>query len=287
MPPVGPVPTTLVLTGATSGIGEAVARLLIPRVTRLIVHGPQHPGEMDRFLGRLRDLGHSEVHYVPANFDDLTAVGALADRIAALTDRVDVLINNAGRPGPPTRQLSIDGNELTLQTNYLAPVLLTERLTVLLRAAHGRVVHVSSATHLSASLEPDDLNMEHTAYSSTVAYARSKLGLVAHARWLVDQAPSPRFDAVSVHPGVIRTALLHAMFDIGGAPAAQGARNVMQAALSADAWDGQYLAEDRSTPPNPAALDPDFRSRLMMQTFRLTRHLSANDRPSSAGWDGS
>ncbi|TWD17648.1 NAD(P)-dependent dehydrogenase (short-subunit alcohol dehydrogenase family) [Streptomyces sp. T12] len=282
-----PVPTTLVLTGATSGIGEAVARLLVPRAARLIVHGPRHPTEVDRFLGRLRDLGRSEVHYVQADFDDLTAVVALAGRIAALTDRVDVLINNAGRPGPPTRQLSDDSNELTLQTNYLAPVLLTDRLAVLLRAAHGRVVHVASATHLSASLDPDDLNMEHTAYSPTVAYARSKLGLVAHAQWLVDQAPSPRVDAVSVHPGVIRTALLHAMFDIGGAPVAQGARNVVQAALSANAWDGRYLAEDRPAQPNPAALDPEFRSRLMTQTSRLTSHLSANDRSSSAGWDGS
>ncbi|KAB2977545.1 SDR family NAD(P)-dependent oxidoreductase [Streptomyces sp. SS1-1] len=277
---------TLVLTGATSGIGEAVARLLTSRATRLIVHGPQHPANVDRFLGQLRDLGQSEVHYVLADFGDLTAVGALADRIAALTDRVDVLINNAGRPGPPTRQLSTDGNELTLQTNYLAPVLLTDRLAALLRAAHGRVVHVSSATHLSASLDPDDLNMEHTAYTPTVAYSRSKLGLVAHARWLADQAPSPRFDAVSVHPGVIHTALLHAMYDIGGAPVEQGARNVVQAALSAEAWGGRYLAEDRPAKPNPSALDPDFRSRLMMQTFRLTRHVSADGRSSSAGLDG-
>lgn len=264
------VPSTLVLTGATSGIGEGVAHRLATRVPRLIVHGPQQPERADRFLGHLKELGAGEVHYVPADFDELAAVEGLADRIADLTDRVDVLINNAGRPGPPTRQLSRDGNELTLQTNYLAPALLTARLSPLLRTGRGRVVHVSSATHLSASLDPDDLNMEHAAYSSTAAYSRSKLALVAHARWLVDQAPAPRFDAVSVHPGVIRTTLLHAMFDIEGDPVGDGARNVVRAAFAPDAWDGRYLDEDRPARPNPATLEAQFRKHLMKQTLRLT-----------------
>ncbi|MFD0056920.1 SDR family NAD(P)-dependent oxidoreductase [Streptomyces sp. NPDC127168] len=265
------VPSTLVLTGATSGIGEAVAHRLAAQVPRLIVHGPQRPGNVSRFLAHLKELGPGEVHYIQADFDELADVEVLAERITGLTDRVDVLINNAGRPGPTARRLSSDGNELTLQTNYLAPVLLTARLAPLLRAARGRVVNVSSATHLSATVELDDLNMEHTAYSSTNAYSRSKLALVAHARWLVDQAPEPRYDAVSLHPGVIRTALLHAMFDIGGDPVIDGARNVVRAANAPAPWKGEYLDEDRPSRPNPVVLEAEFRRLLMEQTFRLTR----------------
>jgi NAD(P)-dependent dehydrogenase (short-subunit alcohol dehydrogenase family) len=260
---------TVVLTGATSGIGQAAARLLAPRLAQLIVHGPQRPQDVTEQLKELRAACPGEVRYMQADFDSLAAVDALAFDISKNTDRVDVLINNAGRPGSPRRQLSHDGNEATLQTNYLAAVLLTERLTPLLLTSGGRVVHVASATHLSASLDPEDLNLERSRYSATIAYARSKLALVAHARWLVEQAPPPEPDTVSVHPGVIRTALLHAMFDIGGDSVSHGARNVVDAALSTSGWAGQYLDERRPALPNPMALDPDFRDRLAEQTFDL------------------
>ncbi|MGN9842934.1 SDR family NAD(P)-dependent oxidoreductase [Nonomuraea sp. H19] len=259
------------LTGATSGIGHATARLLAPRTSRLFVHGPQRLSQIAGLLADLRAASRGEVHYVQADFDHLAAVEKLAAEITNRTDRVDVLVNNAGRPGPPRRTVSRDGNEATLQANYLAAVLLTERLTPLVLAADGRVVHVASATHLSASLDPEDLNLERSAYSPVVAYARSKLALVAHARWLAEQAPRPQPDIVSLHPGIISTSLLHAMFNIGGASVQQGARNVIHAALCANCWQGQYLDETQPTPPNPAALDGDFRRRLAERT----RHLLA------------
>jgi NAD(P)-dependent dehydrogenase (short-subunit alcohol dehydrogenase family) len=130
-------------------------------------------------------------------------------------------------------------------------------------------VHVSSATHLSASLDPDDLNLERTQYGPAIAYARSKLALVAHALWMAEQAPSPQPDTVSLHPGVISTTLLHAMFDIGGASAQHGGRNVVDAAFAEGPWHGQYLDENRPARPNPDALDPGFRSRLVEKTFAL------------------
>ncbi|MBA4867056.1 SDR family NAD(P)-dependent oxidoreductase [Streptomyces sp. PSKA54] len=260
---------TVVLTGATSGIGQAAARLLAPQVTRLILHGPQRPQEVTGQLEKLRAAGPGEVHYVHADFDSLAMVRALASEISKITDRVDVLINNAGRPGAPRRRLSHDGNEATLQTNYLAAVLLTERLTPLLLPSGGRVVHVASATHLSTSLDPDDLNLERSHYSATTAYARSKLALVAHARWLVEQAAPPQPDTVSLHPGVISTELLHAMFDIGGDSVVHGAHNVVNTALSTGRWAGQYLDERRPVQPNPITLDADFRHRLAHRTFDL------------------
>jgi NAD(P)-dependent dehydrogenase (short-subunit alcohol dehydrogenase family) len=163
---------TVVLTGATSGIGQAAARLLARRAARLFVHGPQRPGDVTGQLADLRAASAGEVHYVQADFDDLATVEELAAEISKRTDRVDVLINNAGRPGAPRRQVSRDGNEATLQTNYLAAVLLTERLAPLLVTAGGRVVHVSSATHLSASLDPDDLNLERSRYRGSFAVHR-------------------------------------------------------------------------------------------------------------------
>ncbi|MGW0762143.1 SDR family NAD(P)-dependent oxidoreductase [Streptomyces sp. NPDC002814] len=245
--------------------------MLAPHATQLILHGLQRPEAVIQQLEELRVSSAGEVQYVQADFDSLEMVRTLASEISKITDRVDVLINNAGRPGAPQRRLSQDGNEATLQTNYLAAVLLTELLAPLLLVSGGRVVHVASSIHLSASLDPDDLNLERSDYSATIAYARSKLALVAHARWLVEQAPQPQPDAVSVHPGVISTDLLHAMFDIRGDSVMHGAHNVVNAALYTNRWAGQYLDERKPVQPNPISLDTDFRHRLAKRTINLLR----------------
>ncbi|MEU0470298.1 SDR family NAD(P)-dependent oxidoreductase [Amycolatopsis sp. NPDC006131] len=255
---------TIVLTGATSGIGRAAAHLLAPAARRLIVHGHEPAGEVQSLLDGLRAAGAAEVHYLSADFDELAAVERLA---AGITGRVDVLINNAGRPGPARRRLSADGIEATLQTNYLAAALLTERLTPALTAAGGRVVHVASATHLSAGFDLDDVNLDRHPYSPTTAYARSKLAMVAHALWLAGRPGSP--EIVSISPGVISTDLLHAMYGIGGAPVGHGARNVVHAALSPDVHTGQYLDDGAVAQPSAVARDPEFQAGLAALTRDL------------------
>ncbi|WP_241564367.1 SDR family NAD(P)-dependent oxidoreductase [Nonomuraea polychroma] len=100
--------TAVVLTGATSGIGQATARLLASRTSRLFVHGPQRLSEIAGLLAELRAASRGEVHYVQADFDGLAAVEKLAAEISNRTDRVDVLVNNAGRPGSPRRSVGGD-----------------------------------------------------------------------------------------------------------------------------------------------------------------------------------
>ncbi|MFI7520422.1 SDR family NAD(P)-dependent oxidoreductase [Micromonospora globbae] len=257
-------PATVVLTGATSGIGAAAARRLAGSAGRLLVHGREDEPEIRPLLDQLRAAGPAEIVYARADFDRLDDVVDLADRVADVTDRVDILVNNAGRPGAPRRRTSEDGYEATLQTNYLAAVLLTERLLPLLPPS-GRVVHVSSATHLSATFDLDDPQLRR-GYAPTTAYARSKLALVAHA---VRQAAHYRPAIVAVHPGVISTPLLHAMFAIGGDSPSHGGANVVEAALRADVPSGAYLDERRIADPAPQVRDATFRDGLHRLTMSL------------------
>jgi NAD(P)-dependent dehydrogenase (short-subunit alcohol dehydrogenase family) len=234
---------TVVLTGATTGIGRATAEALAPRVRRLILHGP----------GASADAP-TGANYLRADYGRLAEVIALARDIRSATDRVDLLINNAARPGPPARTISTDGNEVTWQTNYLAPV----ALTALLSGHVGRIVNVASATHLSASLRLD-------AYSPAGAYARSKLALVTYTCWLADHLPPTATAAVSAHPGVIATDLLHAMFSIGGDRPEQAAANLL-AVATADGDNGTYYDERTPAAPNPIALRRDAQQRLHEET---------------------
>jgi NAD(P)-dependent dehydrogenase (short-subunit alcohol dehydrogenase family) len=232
-----------------------------------VLHGPQSPTEVAALLDGLR--GRAEVHYLQADFDGLDEVVALAVRVRELVPRLDVLVNNAGRPGAPRRRLSRDGHEATLQTNYLAAVLLTEELLGVLDP--GRVVHVASATHEMAELELDDLDLERHPYSPVGAYARSKLAMIAHALWLARERRETGTEVVSISPGVISTGLLHSMFRIEGASTEHGARNVVAAAISPAVRSGQYLDDGEPTAPSAVACDPAFQAELKRVTGEVLR----------------
>ena len=258
---------TVVLTGATSGIGEAAAVRLATAAEHLVVHGPQPESAVLPLLRRLRSAGPARVDYVRADFGDLDEVVAMADRIAGFDEGVDVLVNNAGRSGAPERRTSANGYESTLQTNYLAAVLLTERLRPLMPVT-GRVVHVASAAHLSVTMRLDDINLEHD-YDPVRAYAQSKLALVAHALWQARVPDAGAPDIVSISPGVISTRLLRAMFAVRDGAVQHGAANLLHAALSPDIPSGSYVDDGRIARPGRQARDHSFQVALHLKTREL------------------
>lgn len=148
--------------------------------------------------------------------------------------------------------------ELTLQVNFLAGALLTNLLLPALRGPTARIINVASATHYAATLDVNDLAFDRRRYSATDAYAESKLAVVTYSCWLGDRIEPT---VVSVHPGVISTALLHSMFGTGGAPVDGGGAN-LTAAIDVAVPTGTYLDERRPTQPNPQALDPEVQRRL-------------------------
>jgi len=262
---------TIVLTGATTGIGRATAHDLAGRVNRLILHGLEPERDIAELLDTFRRALRpgAELVYLSADYGELADVARLVRDIQAATDRIDLLVNNAARPGPATRTISDTGVEVTWQTNYLAPVALTAGLLDLIgNRRSGRIVNVASATHLSATLHLDDPNLAHHDYSPSTAYAHSKLALVAYTCWLAAHRPSPSLDVVSMHPGVISTGLLHAMFAVGGDRPEHAAGNVLHvAALSND--NGTYYDERQPAAPNPQASDPAVQDRLHDITTRM------------------
>lgn len=246
------------LTGGTQGIGQAAARALCREVDVLVLHGLEPQAEVQGLLDELQRS--TEVVYLSADYGRLADVGALVAAVRERVDGLELLINNAGRPGPTSRTLSANGHEITFQTNYLAAVALT---TGLLPIFEQRVINVASATHYSASLALDDLELER-GYSAVSAYAHSKLALVTYTCWLA--AHVDRVEAVSLHPGVISTGLLHSMFGAGGDPVERGAQNILSLAQRPPGVNGLYFDEDAPAEPNPEALEPANQNRLMEAT---------------------
>jgi NAD(P)-dependent dehydrogenase (short-subunit alcohol dehydrogenase family) len=239
----------VVLTGGSSGIGLATAGELGERTGQMIVHGlfPETAAVDDR------------VH-VSGDFRRLASVADVAQRIGTLTDRVDVLINNAGMPGPPQRTLTSDGHEVALQVNLLAGALLTDLVKPLLSRG-GRVINVASRTHYTASFDPEDPEAARGPYSPVRAYAHSKLAVVIHSICLARRLQPVGVDVVSVHPGVISTGLLHAMFGAGGASSAAAA-SVLVDLAERELETGAYYDQHEPAKPNRQALDRRTQLRL-------------------------
>lgn len=187
---------TIVITGASDGIGAAAARELARRKHRVIVVG--------RDAAKTRAVADPlglESHIV--DFADLSQVRALATTLKADHDRIDVLANNAGGV-MGERALTSDGFERTFQVNHLAPFLLTRELLPVLEASGATVIQTSSmAARLYAKFDIADLQGEFS-YAPMTAYGNAKLANILFTEEL-QRRHGDAISAVSFHPGVVGT----------------------------------------------------------------------------------
>ena len=251
---------TVVLTGATSGIGKESARLLAARCERLIVQGAE---PRDVVVGLVAELGErgAAVEYVSSDFTRMDAVTEAARSIRDLApEGIDLLINNAGVPGGPQRIITIDGWERTLQVNALAPALLT-RLLVPSLAEHSRIVIVGSSAHRVESFHFEDIDLARD-YTPVAAYARSKLAMVTCSSLLAEELAGTSTTVVALCPGLNDTPLSAAMMGRIGERPTVGAERVVFAA-TADVASGSYLEGSRVVAPSTEVTDPANREALI------------------------
>lgn len=260
---------TIALTGATDGLGRAVAdRLAIRPDTRLILHG-RNRDKLEALRQALRGSA-AEVLTVTADLAQLGQVRALATQIAAATDRLDVLVNNAG-VAPADRQLTVDGHELCFGVNYLAPFVLTrELLPLLTAAAPARVVNVASLGQSPVDL--DDLTLAR-GYTGQRAYSRSKLALVADGFTLAERLPAEQVTVNSLHPG---TYMPTNMLRQSGAQPIDTLESGVEATLrlidddALNGVTGRFYDRAQESPALPDARDRAFRERLLAVSAQLT-----------------
>ncbi len=273
---------TVLVTGATDGIGKETARGLARHGARVLLHGR----DAGRARAARRDIvsstGNEQVEVVLADFQSLRQVRALADQVHGLTDRLHVLVDNAG-VYQERRHLTEDGLETTFQVDHLAPFLLTNLLLdIVVAAAPARVVVVSSGVHQRAAVDLDDLQGARR-YDGYAAYGLAKLGNLLFTYELAERLRGSGVTVNALHPGAVSTKLLHAGFrPSGGAPASEGARTPIYLATSpaVATTSGAHFVDERPTTSSPASYSRELRRAFWELSERLAG--LAGDEPARA-----
>jgi NAD(P)-dependent dehydrogenase (short-subunit alcohol dehydrogenase family) len=200
-----------VITGANSGIGLETAKALASEGWRIIGVG-RDPERCASALKEIRAVAKGgDVEMLRADIALISGAATLAKDIATRTDRIDVLINNAG--GTPREQvITAEGNEATFTGNHLGHFLLTNRLLPLLRAAAKnqprgtvRILSTSSSAHeYTPGLDWSDLQSLKT-FETTRAYCNAKLANVLFTRALAKRLAPDGIVVHAMHPGLVDT----------------------------------------------------------------------------------
>lgn len=271
---------TVVITGATSGIGE-VAALELAGMGAKIVLVARDKTRGEATLARLNErapaVGHRIVYGDLAELADMKRV---AGEIAASEPRIDVLINNAGALFSQ-REVTKDGFERTFALDHLSYFVVTAGLRERLLAAGGaRIVNTSSDAHRGARFDIDDLQTQK--YTGLGAYARAKLENILFTRELARRLKGTNATANALHPGVVATRFGHESGGIVGSllkvvqrfaiSPEKGAETIVYLASSPEVAgvSGEYFYKCKAKAPTSAAQDDRLAAALWEKSAALT-----------------
>jgi NAD(P)-dependent dehydrogenase (short-subunit alcohol dehydrogenase family) len=249
---------TVLITGATDGIGKQTAIKLAEMGASVIIHGRSRKRGEEGVKMISEQTNNESVSYVNANLASLEQVKKLASTIKKNHDKLDVLINNAG-VFMRGQTFSSDGIETSFAVNHLAHFSLSLQLMPLLRNAdQSRIINVSSVAHTrSPKIDFTDIQ-EINSYIDYSAYSLSKHANILFSNELSNKLNGLGIKSNSLHPGVITTKLLYTGFGISGSPVEEGCKTSVFLASDKSILNvsGKYFVDSKETEASPHSYDP-------------------------------
>jgi NAD(P)-dependent dehydrogenase (short-subunit alcohol dehydrogenase family) len=269
---------TVVITGATSGIGQVTAEELARQGAR-IVFTARDAAKAGVTLARLKGIGPGAQHdWVQADLSTIAAMKAAGAALAAKAGRIDVLVNNAGAIFDH-REVTADGLEKTFAVNHMAYFVVTEVLRPNL-APRARIVSTASGAHAFGRLDFTDLQSAQR-YSGMTAYGTSKLCNILWTCALSRRLASTGITANCFHPGGVNTGfadnttgLLRTLMGLAKPfmlTPQKGADTLvwLASAREIEGRTGGYWVKRKLVQPSAAARDPDNVARLWAESARI------------------
>ena len=277
--------STILITGATSGIGLEAAVALARQGDRLVLVG-RDQRKMNAAVDevKLRAGAAAAPDSWLCDFGSQAQIRTLAAGVLSSYDRLDVLVNNAGL-ATQRREVTEDGIERTFAVNHLGPFLLTNLLLdLLVKSAPARIVNVASSEHYDATMDLADLGFERGGWGMVKAYRRSKLGNVLFTRALANRLEGKGVTVNAVHPGAVATGIwdcapgwMQPMIWLAKKliliSPEKAAKSVVQLASSAEVEGktGLYFNQLEKKVPSKLARDDELAEKLWAESARLVK----------------
>jgi len=269
----------VVITGATSGIGEVAARELAGMGARLVLVA-RDVSRGEAVLAQLRGITPGVEH--SAHYADLSLLSEMkkvSREITAAQPKIDVLINNAGALFG-FRQVTDDQWERTFATNHMAYFVLTLGLRERLIGSRARIVNTASSAHKGRSIDFDDLQSAKS-YSPFDVYGRSKLCNILFSRELARRWGREGITVNCLHPGFVASRFgedsggfrsrLIGFAKLFAISPEKGARTIVYLASSPEVAkvSGAYFYKCRAVAPSEQARDDAVAGRLWTESAKL------------------
>ena len=262
---------TIMITGATDGIGYVTAKNLVQIGHKVLIHG-RNPEKVKRVATELNDLGQEKVLSFVADLSDLKLVQKLADEVKERDIRLDVLTNNAG-VFKTRNPITPDNLDVRFVVNTIAPYLLTKLLFPFF-AEKSRVINLSSAAQAPINIEALKGNVR---LGDMEAYAQSKLAITSWTSFLAKKLANKKNAIfIAVNPGsLLASKMVKEGFGVSGKDINIGARILEKLATSAEFEDanGKYFDNDigRLTSLHPDVLNKQKSEALITTLETLTK----------------
>jgi NAD(P)-dependent dehydrogenase (short-subunit alcohol dehydrogenase family) len=269
------------VTGATSGIGYVTALELARRGATVALVARNQQRAEQRVATIRRETGNNSVGFLLADLSSQEQVRRLADDFRQRYQSLHVLVNDAGGIFW-SRQETVDGLEMTIALNHLAPFLLTNLLLPTLKASTpSRIITVASDAHTGATIHFDDLQWKTHRYRSFAAYGQSKLANILFTYELARRLEGQAITANTLHPGFVAsnfgksTPLMRLGFSLARPftiSPEEGAATAIYLATSPDVatTSGLYFVKQKPARSNKASYDQDTARRLWTVSEQLT-----------------
>jgi len=255
---------SILLTGATDGIGFEIAKLFVTEGHHVIIHG-RNSEKLSTTAVQLKALNaDAKIDTLQADLSDLKQVGEMVSALKNKVTKLDVIVNNAG-VFKTNQPLTKTGEDVRFVVNTISPYLITKSLLTLL-ADDGRIVNLSSAAQAPVSIAA--LKGEVPITDAFQAYAQSKLAITIWTQELA-KTLKPNQVVVAVNPGsLLASKMVKEGFGVEGNSLSIGADILYRASLSDEFSDasGKYYDNDNQSfaPAHPASLDADNNQEIMV-----------------------
>jgi NAD(P)-dependent dehydrogenase (short-subunit alcohol dehydrogenase family) len=261
---------TVLITGATSGIGKATL-MDLAKSGATVIFTARNVNKAEGVLKEAKEISNNDrIDYFEVDLSSFKSLTNFVKNFKEKYDKLDVLINNAGTWNLRLT-LTEEGIEKTFMVNYLAPFYLTHSLLpILLENIPSRIINVSSAMHKGGKINFDDIEMRKH-YNGIQSYSNTKLMVLMFTKELAKRLEDKGVYAFAVHPGLVKTGLfsnfpkpIRDLFLMGARTPEKGAETSIYLAKAegVEELTGSYFADTKPIPYLPIADDPAIRQKL-------------------------